>query len=234
MDPRAPVSSSPAAERIVPDSRMPLPPVALEATAMLLALGSEAPAPPLPLPASAPAVVALSGDHPLLQALTQAVIERIAVITSPSADRFVDQLVANGAEIALIDADIAPNPPDVFVLALHRQFPQLQLIVVGAAALQARFADQVSDGTLLRFAPKPASAERLKALLFEALRRREQAAAELPGPDVAVHPSERRARSQRPRRPRRWRWALLLALTAASAAVAGWFASVYASRHLLP
>src|SRR6185437_15168578 len=100
MDPRAPVSSSPAAERIVPDSRMPLPPVALEATAMLLALGSEAPAPPLPLPASAPAVVALSGDHPLLQALTQAVIERIAVITSPSADRFVDQLVANCAEPA--------------------------------------------------------------------------------------------------------------------------------------
>src|SRR6185437_808971 len=225
MDPRAPVSSSTAAERSVPDGRTPLPAVALEATATLLALGSEAPAPPLPLPASAPVVVALSGDHPLLQALTQAVIERIAVVTCPSADRFVDQLVANGAEIALIDAGCAPNPLDVFLLALHRQFPQLQLIVVGDAALQAQVAAQISDGTLFRFVPKPASAERLKALLFAALRRRERATAELTGADVAIHPSERRASGQRARRPRRWRWTLLLTLTAATAAVVGWLAS---------
>lgn len=233
MDSRAPVPSSPSTERILPDSRTPLPPVALESTAMLLVLGSEAPAPSLELPAS-PAVVALSEDHPLLQSLTEAVIERIAVVTCPSADRFVDQLVANSAEIALIDAAIAPKPLDVFLLALRRQFPQLQLIVVGAASLQPQLAPQISDGTLFRFAPKPASAERLKVLLFAALRRREQELAELAGPDFAIHPAERRGAVAGSPRARRWRWVLLLTVTAAAAAVAGWFASAYASRHLLP
>ncbi|HEX4052389.1 MAG TPA: hypothetical protein VHY19_16090 [Steroidobacteraceae bacterium] len=200
---------------------------------MLLVLGSEAPAPSLELPAS-PAVVALSEDHPLLQSLTQAVIERVAVVTCPSADRFVDQLVANGAEVALIDAAIAPKPLDVFLLALHRQFPQLQLIVVGAAALQGQLATQISDGTLFRFAPKPASADRLKGLLFAALRHREQTLAELGESDIAIHPSERRGAKAGSRRLRRWRWALLLTLTAVAAAVAGWFASAYASHHLWP
>lgn len=232
MDSRAPVSPSPAAERILPDSRTPLPPVALESTAMLMVLGSEAPAPSLGLPAS-PTVIALSEDHPLLQSLTEAVIERIAVVTCQSADRFVDLLVANGGEIALIDAAIAPKPLDVFLLALHRQFPQLQLIVVGAAALQTQLAAQISDGTLFRFAPKPATAQRLKVLLLAALRRREQQLIEPGGPGIAIHPSERRE-AHASRRARRWRWALLLTLTAATAAVAGWFASAYASRHLLP
>ncbi len=232
MDPRAPVSSSFAAERILPDSRTPLPPVALESTAMLLVLGSEAPAPSLELPKS-PAVVALSEDHPLLQSLTEAVIERIAVFTCPSADRFVDQLVANGAEIALIDAAIAPKPVDVFLLALHRQFPQLQLLLVGTAELQSQFASQIGDGTLFRFVPKPASAQRLKSLLFAALHHRDRALAELGGSDVAVDPAGRRT-SRRAQPARRWRWALLLALTASVAAVAGWFACAYASRHLLP
>lgn len=198
---------------------------------MLLVLGSEAPAPSLELPAS-PAVVALSEDHPLLQSLTQAVLERIAVVTCPSADRFVDQLVANGAEMALIDASIAPKPLDVFLLALHRQFPQLQVIVVGAPALQTQLATQISDGVVFRFAPKPASAERLKALLFAALRRRELALAELGDPDIAIHPSERQGAGARG--VSRWRWAVLLTLTAVAAAIAGWFASAYASRHLLP
>lgn len=233
MDPRAPVSSSFAAERILPDSRTPLPPVGLESTAMLLVLGSEAPAPSLELPKS-PAVVALSEDHPLLQSLTEAVIERIAVVTCPSADRFVDQLVANGAEIALIDVAIAPKPLDVFLLALHRQFPQLQLVVVGAAELQAQLSSQIGAGTIFRFVPKPASAQRLKLLLFAALRRREQALAELDDPEGAVDGSGRRRTAGRSPRVSPWRWALLLALTATVAAVAGWFACAYASRHLLP
>lgn len=231
MDPRAPLSASPA-ERIVPDSRTPLPAVALEATAMLHALGSEAPAPPLALPPSAPAVVALSDDHPLLQAVTAAVIQRIAVVTCPSAEAFVDQLVANGAEIALIDASIAPNPVDIFLLALRRQFPQLQLVVVGPAALQQQLARQIGDGTDFRFAAKPASVERLKSLLLAALHRRERALADAEAAighvDPKRRPSFRRAHRRRPV------WMLALGLVAAAAALAGWFVSAYASRHLLP
>ena len=228
MDPRAPVSPSSAAERILPDSRIPLPPVALEATAMLHTLGSEAPAPPLDLPASCPAVVALSEDHRLLQALTLAVIQRIAVVTCPSADRFVDQLVANGAEIAVIDASIAPKPLNVFLLALRRQFPPLQLVVVGPGPLQTELAAQIADGTIFRFAHKPASPERLKMLLFAALRQRDLLAAAAGDPIHAVA----RAPGKAPARRRRWVWPLLLTLTALAAALVGWLASAFAGRHL--
>ena len=199
---------------------------------MLHALGSEAPAPPLDLPASAPAVVTLSKDPPLLQAVTQAVIQRIAVVTCPSADRFVDQLVANGAEIAVIDAEIAPNPVDVFLLALRRQFPQLQLLVAGSAALQQQLAAQIADGTIFRFATKPASPERLKPMLLAALHQR----ARMPTDAQLAPESIGRTRGQPSQSGRRRRWARVLALgfIAAAAAVAGWFISAYASRHLLP
>lgn len=230
MDPRAPVSPSTAPERMISDSRTPLSPATLEATATLLTLGSEAPAPPLELDASGPALVALSEDHRLLQTLTLAVIERMAVVTCPSADRFVDQLVANGAEIAVIDAAIAPNPLDIFLLALHRQFPQLQLVVVGPPALQSELAAQIADSTIFRFAHKPASPESLQLMLFAALREAEGTS---PRPQGSGYRPEWQAGSVG-RGGRRWVWPLLLAMTAAAAAVIGWLASAYAGRHLAP
>jgi len=225
MDPRAPIPSSSAAERIVPSRRNTPSSAPIEATSVLLALGSEAPAPPLELPVSAPAVVALSEDRKLLQALTDAVIQRLAVVTCPSADRFVDQLVANGAEIAVIDAAVAPKPLDVFLLALHRQFPQLQLVVAGHASLQRELTAQLSSGTIFRFADRSACARDLQPLLFAALRQGQTLAspANLPG---------RRSDAARPQR--RWLWALMLALTAVLAGAAGWLASAFAGRHLLP
>src|ERR1700728_3641991 len=129
------------------------------------------------VPAGAPrpslAIVALSQDPLLLEALTLAAVDLAAVVTSPSADRFADQLVANAAAVALIDAAVAPAPLDAFIATVHRQFPQLLLLLAGPASLQPQFAAQIADGTVFRFAHKPASAQRLKLFVDAALLRRQ-------------------------------------------------------------
>jgi TonB family protein len=136
------------------------------------ALEASSPAPAAPGRSSL-AIVALSEDPMLLEALTMAAIDQAAVVTSPSADRFADQLVANAAAVALIDAAAAPAPLDEFVANVHRQFPQLLLLLAGPALLQNQFAAQIADGTIFRFAHKPASAQRLKLFVDAALLRRQ-------------------------------------------------------------
>src|ERR1019366_6349044 len=101
-----------------------------------------------------------------------------AVITSPSTDRFIDQLVANAPGIALIDASSVSTPLKGFIATLREQFPQLLLILTGPAQLQAQLSAQIDDGTIFRFVHKPASSQRLKLFIDSALR--QQALPELP------------------------------------------------------
>jgi len=115
-------------------------------------------------------IVAIADDPALLDAIVRAGCERDVVITSPTADRFVDQLVANAAAIAVIDAACAPPPLEGFIERIHLQFPQLLLILAGSATLQAALATRLVDGTLFRFAHKPASAQRMQ-LFIDAARR---------------------------------------------------------------
>jgi TonB family protein len=118
-------------------------------------------------------IIALSEDPMLLEALTLAAIDQAVVVSSPSADRFADQLVANTAAVALIDAVVAPAPLDAFIATVHQQFPQMLLLLAGPASLQNQFAAQIADGTIFRFAHKPASAQRLKLFVDAALLRRQ-------------------------------------------------------------
>jgi hypothetical protein len=190
-----------------------------------------------------PAIVALSEDHTLLQALTLAVIEQAPVVTSPSVDRFIDQLVANGSDVALIDAATAPSPLGDFILTLRKQFPHLLVVLAGSAQLQTDLAARIADGTIFRFAHKPASAQRLKlfisAALQNAARDTRRAARRAQGGTVA--PKELRtvgtpapvtpAPAARPA----WLWPLVLAATALGALALGWFASGHLPhRHPLP
>jgi len=130
---------------------------------------------PEPAAAAQPAsvIIALSDDPLLLGALEGAARAHAAVIISPSADRFVDQLVANAASIALIDAASAPMPLKGFIALLREQFPQLLLILAGPAQLQQQFAAQISEGIIFRFVHKPASSQRLKLFIDAALRRQQ-------------------------------------------------------------
>ncbi len=127
-------------------------------------------------------IVAIADDPALLDAIARAGHGRDLVITSPTADRFVDPLVANAAAIAVIDAACAPPPLEGFIERIHAQFPQLLLILAGSAALQTTFATKLVDGTLFRFAHKPASAQRMQ-LFVDAARRHLEA--DIAGADPA-------------------------------------------------
>ena len=190
------------------------------------------------------AIVALSEDHTLLQALTLGIIEQAPVVTSPSVDRFIDQLMANRAEVALIDAASAPAPLEQFISALRQQFPRLLVVLAGSAQLQTSLSAQIADGTIFRFAHKPASAQRLKLFVSAALQsaalRGRRAAARPAGPadaaDAADTANERgatgaSAQINPARGPRRWLWPLVLAAAAAGALVLGWLASSYAPHR---
>jgi TonB family protein len=156
------------------------------------------PSPPATAGRATLAIVALSEDPLLLEALTVAAIEQAAVVTSPSADRFADQLVANAAAVALIDAAAAPAPLDEFIANVHRQFPQLLLLLAGPALLQNQFAAQLADGTLFRFAHKPASAQRLKLFVDAALLRRQALIDQAAGAPLAAGTAVAEARGANP------------------------------------
>ncbi len=118
-------------------------------------------------------VVALSEDPALLDATIGAVGEQTQVIASPSIDRFVDQMVANPADIVLLDAALLQAPIAGFLESLRRQFPSLLLVLAGPPQLQKQIAPQLADGTIFRFAHKPVSAQRLKFFIDAALAHRE-------------------------------------------------------------
>ena len=223
MKPRAPLPISAAAEPAAPT--VPIAPIARAA----------------PSAAASPAIVALSEDHTLLQALTLAVIERSAVVTSPSVDRFIDQLVSNSAEVALVDAATAPSPLGAFIMTLRRQFPQLLVVLAGSAPLQSELSALIADGSIFRFAHKPASAKRLGLFVTAALQsaalNRHRASSRTAR--AAVAPVEQHAAAARTHRTGAarppWMWPLVLAVTALGALAIGWFASGYVPhRHPLP
>ncbi|HWW21539.1 MAG TPA: energy transducer TonB [Steroidobacteraceae bacterium] len=121
----------------------------------------------------APPVVTLSEDPMLLEAISAATLDLVQVIVAPSADRFIDQVVATGGELALIDASAVPDDLAQFLVSIHQQFPQLQLLLAGPGNVQHLIGSQITDGTVYRFVHKPASAQRLKLFVDAALRERQ-------------------------------------------------------------
>jgi TonB family protein len=121
----------------------------------------------------APPIVVLSEDPMLLEAMATGALDQAPVIISPTADRFVDQLVASGAELAMIDAAAVAENLAEFLGSVHRQFPQLQLLLAGPGNVQHQVGAQMTDGTVFRFVHKPASAQRLKLFVDAALRDRQ-------------------------------------------------------------
>ena len=179
-----------------------------------------APLPPPPAEAMPCGIVALSDDPLLLEALSGAVTDGSRVSSSPSTDRFIDQLVANAAGIALIDAATVATPVKSFLATLREQFPQLLVLLTGPAQLQTQLGSQLADGTVFRFVHKPASSQRLRLFLDAAVRQLSDAATR-PAPVAAVE--KRRAP---PAPPARRVGSLAIAGIAAAvlaAGIVGWW-----------
>ena len=168
-------------------------------------------------------ILVLSEDPMLLEAMGAAMLDQAATIVSPSADRFVDQLVAAGVELVLIDAAAAPQDLADFLTSLRRQFPHLQMLVAGPGTVQHLIASLMTDGTVFRFAHKPASAQRLKLFVDAALRERQARITQqilstsVPGGVAAARPDDKQ--------PRAWWMTISLAfvLTVIAAGLLIWY-----------
>lgn len=170
-------------------------------------------------------IVTLSEDPTLLEAISAAALDLVPVIVAPSADRFVDQVVASGGELALIDAAAIPDNLAQFLESVHRQFPALRLLLAGPGNVQHLIGAQMTDGTVYRFVHKPASAQRLRLFIDAALRERQTRITEeiLRSPFAAADPTLRPAR-----KPGRPGWAMAavgLVLLIAAAGLVIWYSS---------
>lgn len=184
-----------------------------------VALGNAPAAQPRP----ASPVLVLSEDPMLLEAISAAVLDLAATIVSPSADRFVDQLFAGDVELVLIDTAAAPQDLPEFLNSLRRQFPHLQMLLAGPGTVQHLIATQMTDGTVFRFAHKPASAQRLRLFVDAALRERQAritqqiVSTSFPGVTAGANSGSQR------RRPGWMTISVALVLTLVAAGLAVWF-----------
>jgi protein TonB len=147
----------------------------------------------------AASLVVLSQDPMLLEAIATAAAGVATVTVWPSAVHIVEQLAAIRAEVLMIDPAYASPGLPTLLDSLHRQFPALQLMLVGPGNVQHQLQTQLTDGTVFRFIHKPASAQRLKLLVNAALRERQkysQAALASAPAGKAKLPTPRRAFTQ--------------------------------------
>jgi DNA-binding NtrC family response regulator len=116
-----------------------------------------------------PVVVALADDPDVLDALDVALGRTVQLIVAPSPERFADQLLANPAQLALLDCAAAGAELGPMITVLRKKFPGMTLIVSGNGREQPAVAPQLENGSVFRFVNKPVSAVRLKMVIEAAL-----------------------------------------------------------------
>jgi hypothetical protein len=110
-------------------------------------------------------LIALTNDPALSRAVQELVASGIEVGIVQSAQALSDELLQHASAIALIDCATVDAPIDSLVDAIARQFPDLRLLVAGHSADQNLLATRIERQTVFRFVHKPASAQRLKLFL---------------------------------------------------------------------
>ena len=185
---------------------------------------SEAPAGPVP-PAGgahvAESLVLLTRDESLIEALAH-VVPRDGLILVADEAALTQHLMSEYPGVAFIDAAIVQPTPGMagqLIQRLHRQLPDIVLVVAGDSATQNELAALVTDGTIYRFVHKPVSAQRVKLFVESAWRKRDGTsgasglypALTLPPPPLAPLP--------RPRVP----WPAIAAVVVAIAAALAWW-----------
>jgi DNA-binding response OmpR family regulator len=80
-------------------------------------------------------------------------------------------VVASGNAVLLIDTALADQNAKAMVTQVHKQFPDLAIIVAGRREDEHELAPLVSEGAIFRFLHKPASAERIRNFVDATQRR---------------------------------------------------------------
>lgn len=169
-----------------------------------------------------PLVVALTEELSLLEALGGAISEGERFVSAPTMERFADLLIVSGADMALIDCALLDAAPGAFFSRVHAQFPKLTLLAIGDSANQQQLTPLLGDGTILRFAHRPLSAQRLRLILETARRHREGVQA-LAGLAAGIDTISTRFEPPREARASFRPWWLILALGLLLAGALWWW-----------
>ena len=116
-------------------------------------------------------VVILSADPNLIDLLRDAVAGHHRVWRADDATHAADLMVASGNAVLLIDSALADHDTKTLVTQVHKQFPELAIIVAGRRDDEHELAPLVSEGIIFRFLHKPASAERIRNFVDATQRR---------------------------------------------------------------
>jgi len=116
-------------------------------------------------------VVVLSADPTLIDLLRDSLAGVHRVWRADDATHAADLMVASGNAVLLIDASLADHNTKDLVNQVHKQFPDLAIIVAGRRDDEHELAPLVSEGIIFRFLHKPASAERIRHFVDSTQRR---------------------------------------------------------------
>jgi protein TonB len=146
-------------------------PAAAPAAASTSATGTHAALPQPAARTSGANIVALSADPILIDLLREAVAGHHRVWRADNPTHAADLMVASGNAVLLIDAALADHNTKSLVTQVHKQFPDLAIIVAGRRDDEHELAPLVSEGAIFRFLHKPASAERIRNFVDATQRR---------------------------------------------------------------
>jgi TonB family protein len=110
-------------------------------------------------------LIALTNDPALSRAVQELVAGGIEVGIVQSAQALCDELLQHSSAIALIDSATVDTPIDALVDAINGQFPDLRLLVAGHSTEQTLLASRIERQKVFRFVHTPASSQRLKLFL---------------------------------------------------------------------
>ena len=116
-------------------------------------------------------VVVLSADPVLIDLLRESLAGTHRVWRADDPTHAADLMVASGNAVLMIDASLADHSTKDLVTQIHRQFPDLAIIVAGRRDDEHELAPLVSEGVIFRFLHKPASAERIRNFVDATQRR---------------------------------------------------------------
>ncbi len=117
------------------------------------------------------AVVTLTSDRELLQAVQSAMGDSRRVLHAESPDAAVDLLLVGHCGVMLADLAVLATDFTDLLRHLREQFPDLVIVAAGGRADERRAATLLSEGELYRFLHKPASPARARLFIEASVRR---------------------------------------------------------------
>ena len=116
-------------------------------------------------------VIVLSAEPTLIDLMRDSLAGTHRVWRADDATHAADLMVAAGNAVFVLDSSLADTKIKDLINQVHKQFPELPIILAGQREDEAELGPLVSEGTIFRFLHKPASAERIRNFVDATQRR---------------------------------------------------------------